>query len=108
MYMDDAIRATIELMEAPQENIKVRTSYNLAAISFKASELAHEVQKLIPDFQISYKPDHRQKTADSWPRSIDDSEARKDWGWKHEVDLKTLAHIMVDSLKKEKKLTRLG
>lgn len=99
MYMDDAIRATIELMDASIETIKVRTSYNLAAISFTAKQLAEEVKALIPDFEISYKPDHRQKTADSWPRSIDDSSARQDWGWAHRIDLKALTKIMIESLK---------
>ena len=91
-------------MEAPNDKIKVRTSYNLAAISFTVKDLAAEVKNLIPEFQISYKPDHRQKTADSWPQSIDDSSAREDWGWKHEVDLKTLSKIMIESLKANPKL----
>ena len=81
MYMDDAIRATIELMQAPIENIKTRMSYNLSAISFSPKEIAQEIKKAIPEFEISYAPDHRQAIADSWPASIDDSNARADWGW---------------------------
>lgn len=101
MYMDDAIRATIGLMDTNAENVKVRTSYNLAAISFQAQELAEELRKYIPNLEVTYKPDHRQKIADSWPKSIDDSEARKDWGWKHQLDLPTMTKIMVENLKKK-------
>lgn len=108
MYMDDAVRATIELMQAPVEKIKVRTSYNIAAISFKAEELAQEVKKLVPGFEITYKPDHRQKNANSWPMSIDDSEARADWGWKHTVDLGALAKIMIEGLKNNRHLLKEG
>ncbi|HEV7622073.1 MAG TPA: NAD-dependent epimerase/dehydratase family protein, partial [Flavisolibacter sp.] len=90
MYMPDAIRATIELMEAPREKIKTRTSYNLAAMSFSPQEIAAEIKKHIPEFTISYKPDYRQAIAYSWPRSIDDSVSRKDWGWKHEYDLSAM------------------
>ena len=81
MYMDDAVRATIELMEAPAENIKTRTSYNLSAISFTPKEIADEIKKYIPRFEMSYHPDFRQAIADSWPGSIDDSDASDDWGW---------------------------
>lgn len=95
MYMDDAVRATIKLMDAEPEKIKVRTSYNLAAISFTVKELVEEVKALIPKLEVTYKPDQRQKNADSWPMSIDDSQARKDWGWEHKFDLKELAKIMV-------------
>lgn len=101
MYMDDAIRATIGLMDTNAENIKVRTSYNLAAISFQAQELAEELKKYIPNLEVAYNPDHRQKIADSWPMSIDDSRARKDWGWKHEFDLPTMTKVMVENLKKK-------
>lgn len=104
MYMDDAVRATVQLMDADADKIKVRTSYNLAAISFTAKQLEEEVRKLIPELEVTYKPDHRQKTADSWPMSIDDSEARKDWGWKHQVDLPSLAKIMIQNLKAHPKL----
>ncbi|MGY8988470.1 MAG: NAD-dependent epimerase/dehydratase family protein, partial [Flavobacteriales bacterium] len=81
MYMSDAIRATIELMESPIEKVKIRSSYNLAGVSFTPKEIAAEVSKHIPNFEISYNPDFRQTIADSWPSSIDDSHAQKDWGW---------------------------
>lgn len=101
MYMDDAVRGTIELMSAEDDKIKIRTSYNFAAISFTAEELAGEVKKLIPGLETSYKPDQRQKIADSWPKSIDDSEARVDWGWKHDFDLSRMTEEMVVNLKKK-------
>jgi hypothetical protein len=87
MYMPDAIRATIELMEAPAEKINIRTSYNLSAMSFSPKEIAAAIQKHIPDFTISYAPDFRQQIANSWPQSIDDSVAAADWGWKPDFDL---------------------
>src|SRR5436305_1209316 len=87
MYMPDAIRATIELMEAPAEKISVRTSYNISGMSFSPAEIAEEIQKNLTSFKIGYSPDYRQQIADSWPRSIDDSVARADWGWKPEFDL---------------------
>ncbi|MFA5211362.1 MAG: NAD-dependent epimerase/dehydratase family protein [Patescibacteria group bacterium] len=99
MYMDDAIRATIELMEAPIEKIKVRTSYNLTAMSFSAEELAENIKKRIPDFICEYKPDFRQQIADSWPRSIDDSAARKDWGWNHKYNLDEMTDDMLKHIK---------
>lgn len=99
MYMDDAIRATIELMQAPTENIKNRMSYNLSAISFSPKEIANEIQKHISDFVIDYNPDHRQKIADSWPASIDDSVARSDWNWKHKFDLAKMTEVMLVNLK---------
>ncbi|MFA6391311.1 MAG: NAD-dependent epimerase/dehydratase family protein [Patescibacteria group bacterium] len=99
MYMADGVRATIELMEAPAENIKVRTSYNLTAMSFSAEELAESVAKHIPDFVCTYNPDERQKIADSWPKSIDDSAARADWGWKHEFDLDRMTADMLKNVK---------
>lgn len=98
MYMPDAIRATIELMEAPAEKIKTRTSYNLSAISFSPKEIAESIQKHIPEFSISYNPDYRQAIADSWPGSMDDSEARRDWGWKHEYDLAAMTKDMLENL----------
>lgn len=98
MYMPDAIRATIELMEAPKEKIKERTSYNLAAISFSPEEIAEEIQRHIPQFTISYIPDYRQVIADSWPQSIDDSAARTDWGWEHEYDLERMTEDMLKNL----------
>ncbi len=100
MYMDDAIRATIEIMQAPSEQIKIRSSYNLAGISFTPAEIAAEIQTRIPDFKISYKPDFRQKIADSWPASIDDSSARQDWNWKHSFDLSAITDEMLENLSK--------
>lgn len=99
MYMPDAIRATIELMEAPADKISVRTSYNVASLSFSPKEIAAEIKKHIPDFSISYEPDYRQKIANSWPQSIDDSVARADWGWKHEYDLDKMTADMIENLK---------
>ncbi|MDZ4750983.1 MAG: NAD-dependent epimerase/dehydratase family protein [Flavobacteriales bacterium] len=95
MMMDDAIRATIGIMEAPSENVKIRGSYNLAGMSFTPAELALEIKKHIPNFQISYESDFRQALADSWPNSIDDTEARQDWGWKAEYDTTKLVETMV-------------
>ena len=95
MYMDDAVRATIELMEAPESRISVRTSYNLAGISFTPAEIAREIKALIPEFKIEYEPDFRQAIADSWPESIDDSVARADWGWKPSFDLKAMTEEMI-------------
>ncbi len=98
MYMPDAIRATIELMEAPAEKITVRTSYNLSGMSFSPKEIAAEIKKHIPEFTISYKPDYRQAIANSWPQSIDDTVARKDWGWKEDYDLSRMVKDMLDNL----------
>lgn len=100
MYMDDAIRATIEIMQVPAEKIKIRSSYNLSGVSFTPKEIAQEIKKHIPDFTISYKPDFRQKIANSWPGSIDDSPARTDWGWKHNYDMNTMTVEMLNNLKK--------
>ncbi|OAB31431.1 Nucleoside-diphosphate-sugar epimerase [Flavobacterium fryxellicola] len=99
MYMDDAIAATIKIMQAPVEEIKIRSSYNLAAMSFTPTEIAAEIQKHIPEFTVTYNPDFRQKIADSWPASIDDAEARKDWNWKHEFDLESMTTNMLEHLK---------
>lgn len=101
MYMPDAIRATIELMEAPREKITTRTSYNIAAVSFSPQQIAEEIKKHLPEFFISYKPDYRQAIADSWPQSIDDSVARKDWGWHPEYDLSRMTEDMLRNLKTE-------
>ncbi len=98
MYMPDAIRATIELMEAPVDKISVRTSYNLSALSFSPKEIAAAIQNHIPEFTIDYKPDYRQAIADSWPQSIDDSVAQKDWGWKPQFDLATMTEEMLKNL----------
>lgn len=103
MYMDDAIRATIELMQAPSENIKNRMSYNLSAISFSPTEIANEIKKHVPELEISYAPDHRQAIADSWPASIDDSVARSQWNWKHEFDLPKMTEVMLENLKEKLK-----
>ncbi len=99
MYMPDAIRATIELMEADANKISVRSSYNLSAVSFSPKEIAEEIKKHIPDFTIDYKVDSRQQIADSWPRSIDDSQAQQDWGWKPEFNLERLTKDMIDNLR---------
>jgi nucleoside-diphosphate-sugar epimerase len=98
MYMPDAIRATIELMEAPAEKIKVRTSYNLSGMSFSPIEIGDEIRKHIPGFQLDVKPDYRQQIADSWPKSIDDSKASEDWGWKPEFDLAKMTADMLMNL----------
>jgi nucleoside-diphosphate-sugar epimerase len=101
MFMDDAIKATINIMKAPSEAIKIRSAYNLAAVSFNPEELAASIQKHLPDFTIGYAPDFRQAIADSWPQSIDDSEARADWGWKHKYDLEEMTKIMLENLKQD-------
>lgn len=100
MHMEDAIRATLEIMHAPAENIKIRGAYNLAGISFSPKQIAEEIKKHIPDFTISYKPDFRQAIADSWPKSINDAEAQKDWGWNIHYDLPKLVENMLVNLKK--------
>jgi len=98
MYMPDAIRATIELMEAPSESISIRTSYNLSAMSFSPKQIAAEIKNHIPDFKMIYKPDYRQGIAESWPSSIDDSVARRDWGWKEEYNLAAMTEDMLQNL----------
>lgn len=98
MYMDDAIRATIQIMQAPASQIKQRSSYNLGGVSFTPQQLAEEIKKHIPTFKISYEPDFRQSIADSWPNSVDDSVATKDWGWKHEFDLAKMVTIMLEGV----------
>ena len=95
MYMDDAIRGTIELMEAPLDKIKTRMAYNLSAMSFSPKEITAAIQKLVPDFTIDYAPDFRQQIADGWPRSIDDAAAREHWGWKPEFDLELMTADML-------------
>ncbi len=99
MYMPDAIRATLELMEAPAANIQVRTSYNISAMSFSPQTIAASIQQHQPEFTIDYRPDFRQAIANSWPQSIDDSRARSDWGWKEEYDLDMMTHEMLEKLK---------
>ncbi|HAZ93302.1 MAG: NAD-dependent epimerase/dehydratase family protein [Chitinophagaceae bacterium] len=98
MYMPDAIRSTIELMESPADKISVRTSYNISGMSFSPKEIAAEIKKHIPDFSISYMPDYRQDIANSWPQSIDDSVASADWGWKTEYGLKEMVSDMLLNL----------
>lgn len=98
MYMDDAIRATVGIMQAPKENIKIRSAYNLSAISFTPKEIAAVIAQEKPGFEISYAPDFRQEIADSWPSSIDDSSAREDWGWKHDYDLESMTKVMLKNL----------
>lgn len=107
MYMPDAVRATIELMQAPAEKIKIRSSYNLAAFSFGPQQLADEIKKHLPAFKIIYKPDYRQPIAETWPQSIDDSQARSQWGWKHRYDLSRMAEDMLYHIGqlKNKKIT---
>lgn len=100
MYMDDAINATIQIMQADASKIKTRTSYNLAAISFTPKEIFTEIKRYIPDFTITYNPDFRQAIADSWPQIIDDSHARQDWGWEHEFDLTSMTKDIITNLKK--------
>ncbi len=99
MFMDDAIRATMMLMEREPQDIKIRSSYNLAAMSFAPHEIAKSIQGIIPDFEITYAPDFRQDIADSWPSSIDDSKAQSDWGWQPEFDLEKTTEIMLQNLK---------
>ena len=101
MYMPDAIRATVELLQAPAERIRIRSSYNLAAMSFTPKQIAAEIQKHIPDFTISYKPDFRNEIAKSWPSSIDDSIARKDWDWQHEYNLEKMVVDMLTRLREK-------
>jgi len=101
MFMPDAIRATIDLVEAPAEKVKIRSSYNLSGISFDPKGLAAEIKKHIPEFTITYKPDFRQQIAESWPGSIDDAEARADWGWKHEYDIVKMTDIMLKEIKRK-------
>ncbi|MFL0130301.1 NAD-dependent epimerase/dehydratase family protein [Tenacibaculum maritimum] len=109
MYMDDAINATIKIMQADKNDIKLRTSYNLSAISFTPEEIAREIQAYVPNFNITYAPDFRQAIADSWPQVIDDSSARKDWGWSHQFDLPLMTKDIITNLraKKENTLTEL-
>ncbi|NBV68431.1 MAG: NAD-dependent epimerase/dehydratase family protein [Flavobacteriia bacterium] len=98
MFMEDAIHATLQLMDAPSEQIKIRSAYNLAGISFNPKTLSDEIKKHMPEFAISYAPDFRQAIADSWPNSIDDSYAQKDWGWQHKYDLAALVDVMLKNV----------
>ncbi len=98
MYMEDAVKATLDLMEAPAEKIKVRSSYNISAMSFCPQELAAEIKKHVPDFEISYNPDYRQAIADSWPASVNDTQARQDWGWQPEYNLARMTEDILHHL----------
>lgn len=104
MYMPDAIRATIELMEAPADKIGIRHSYNISGMSFSPKEIGEAIRKQMPDFSIFYKPDYRQQIADGWPQSIDDSVARDDWGWKEEFNLEIMVTDMLENLKRNRVL----
>jgi len=98
MYMSDAIKATINIMKADSADIKIRSSYNVSGMSFSPTEIADEIKKSIPEFKISYTPDFRQEIADSWPKSINDASAKKDWSWKPDFDLTALSNIMLEKL----------
>jgi len=107
IYMDDAIRATLDLMEAPKENITIRDSYNLDGMTFTPAEVVAAIKEEIPDFKATFKPNPlRQSIAESWPMSIDDSMARKDWGWKPTYDLKGMTKDMVKNLRKKYNLEK--
>ena len=101
MYMPDALRGAVELMEADPERVKLHRGYNLAAMSFSAGRLASEIKKHLPGFVTTYSPDSRQAIADSWPKSIDDSAARMDWGWKEEYDLPAMVADMLSRLRRK-------
>ncbi len=101
MFMDDAIRATVQIMQADAEHLTIRSSYNLAAISFTPKEIANAIKQHLSDFTITYNPDFRQQIADSWPKSIDDSTAQTDWNWKHEFDLERMTSEMLTQLKNQ-------
>lgn len=105
MYMPDAIRATIDLMEAPKEQLSIRSSYNIAAMSFTPAEIAAEINEILPGFEIEYKPDFRQAIAASWTSSIDDSVARNDWGWNPDYDIRKMTEDMILQIKKQKQTT---
>jgi nucleoside-diphosphate-sugar epimerase len=97
--MDDAINATVNIMKAPAEAIKIRSSYNLSGVSFTPKEVALSIKNHLPNFEITYQPDFRQKIADSWPASIDDAEARHDWGWYHQFELDDITREMLENLR---------
>ncbi|PHR69265.1 MAG: NAD-dependent epimerase [Lutibacter sp.] len=103
IFMDDAIRATIELMSAPKEKIKLRTSYNIASMSFSPKEITSAIKEVCPNFKVDYKPDFRQDIADGWPKSIDDTAAREDWNWKPKYDLKLMTKTMLEKLNEKYK-----
>jgi nucleoside-diphosphate-sugar epimerase len=99
MYMSDAVKATIDIMQVPSEQVKIRSSYNISAMSFDPAGVAAEIEKHLPDFNISYAPDFRQAIANNWPASIDDAEARADWGWQHTYDLPLMVDDMLKNLR---------
>ncbi len=101
MFMDDAIDATVKLMQTKSEKLSIRSSYNISAISFTPKQISESIKKVLPNFSINYKPDFRQKIADSWPKSINDSVAKTDWGWKHEFNLDDITNEMLDQLSKQ-------
>lgn len=101
IFMDDVIRATLELMDAPKEQIKCRTSYNLAGVSFAPKEIVKAIQEFYPYFEVNYQPDFRQEIASKWPKSINDSQAVQDWGWHPNYDLESITRIMIEQLKKQ-------
>jgi nucleoside-diphosphate-sugar epimerase len=107
MYMPDCIKATIDLMEADASKIRIRTSYNINGMSFSAGELVAEIKKYIAEFECEYEPDFRQKIADSWPMSLDDSAARREWGWKPQYDLASMTRDMIEKLTKRFKEGKL-
>ena len=98
MYMPDAIKATIGIMEAPADEVKIRTSYNLASLSFTPKELAAAIKRHVSDFEISYEPDFRDRIASNWPQSIDDNEAQKDWGWEPDFNLEDMVADMLKNI----------
>lgn len=100
MFMDDAIKATLDIMAANGDNLSIRSSYNLAAVSFTPNELANAIKKFLPEFKIEYTPDHRQQIADTWPNSIDDSRAREEWQWAHDFNLDDITREMLQKLNK--------
>jgi len=100
MFMDDAINATVAIMKAPKDSVKIRSSYNLSAISFTPKQIAESIKKHLPDFKISYAPDYRQEIANSWPKNINDSYARQDWKWKHQFNLDAITNEMLLQLDK--------
>jgi nucleoside-diphosphate-sugar epimerase len=100
MYMPDALRAAVSIMEADASRVKLHLGYNVTAMSFSAEELAAEIRKHLPEFRVTYSPDARQAIADSWPNSVDDSAARRDWGWKEEYDLPTMVTDMLARLRR--------
>ena len=106
MFMEDAIRATLDLMEAPAEKIQIRSSYNLSGCDFTPEEISNEIKKHLPDFEINYHPDYRQDIADSWPDSIDDSDARSDWGWTESYNLQDLVAVMLNKVKVNSSLAK--